>query len=384
VTDVFDQRLNDLDYEIGLLLGERSRLQTHAGRRSSYSQFDLASQIVDPGTQAYRPPSRGEVTTLFVTTGVTYDPTSRLSVSVTGNADREDAEPVATSALLATTTARYDVFKGLSVDASGTYGQRGQVYADVPVTVMTQTAQAATTYRAGAPWLQGAVSYRRGIGSNSALDGRVGEIQSGSEQAQLSSTVGWLTVMGGYEHQNNTDEILDFGNYDVRRVLGSLQTLGRVLSLTANWDQSDVTRGRDATLAVNHQQTFSGSVAYRLGRDSRLAATAGGFTNRAEIVFEPTLDRTLFWGGTYESSPWPRLHLSASLRREETTASQTHLDQRGWRGFAQAEYRLRLFQFALEYRDDDQRLQDARAPKPFTFQGRQLLLRITRKFGIKL
>jgi hypothetical protein len=384
VTDAFDQRLNDLDYELGLLLGARSRLQTRAGRRSSYSQFDLPTQIVDPGTQAYRAPSRGDVTTLFVTSGVTYDPASRLSISVTGNADRQEAEPVATSALLGTATARYDVVKGLSVDASGTYGQRSEAVGAVPVNVLTQTVQAASTYHAGAPWLQGTVSYRRGIGANSALDGRVGEIRSASEQAQLSSSVSWLTVMGGYEHQNNTDDILDFGNYDVRRLLASAQTLGRVLSVMANWDQSDVMRGRDATLAVNHQQTFSASAAYQIGRNSRIAATAGGFTNRADFLLEPSIDRTLFWGGTYDSTPQPRLHLSASLRREETTASQTHLDQRGWRGFAQAEYRLRLFQFALEYRDDAQRLQDERAPKPFNFQGRQVLLRITRKFGIKL
>jgi hypothetical protein len=384
VTDAFDQRLSDLDYELGVLLGARSRLQTRAGRRNTFSQFDLPPHVVDPGTVGYRPPSRGEVSTLFVTSGITYDPAARLSISVTGNADRQEAEPIATSALLATTTARYDVFHGLSVDASGTYGQRGEAVGDVPVTVVTQTTQAAATYRAGAQWLQGTVSYRRGIGSNSALDGRVGEIRSGSEQGQLSSTVGWLTLMGGYEHQNNTDEILDFGNYDVRRFLGSVQTLGRVLSLMANWDESDVTRGREATLGVNHQQTFSGSAAYQIGRNSRLAATAGGFSNRAEIALEPTFDRTLFWGGTYESAPWPRLHLSASLRREETTASQTHLDQRGWRGFAQAEYRLRLFQFALEYRDDQQRLQDERAPKPFNFKGRQVLLRITRKFGMRL
>jgi hypothetical protein len=380
VTNAFDQRLNDLDYELGLLLGRRSRMMVRTGRRSSYSLFDLPSQVVDPGTQAYRPPSRGDVSTVYATTGLTYDPASRLSISVTGNVDQQDAVPVATSAALATTTARYEVFQGLSLNASGTYGERGQVFNDVPVTVRTRGGQAGSTFRAGPRWLAGTASYSRGIGSNTTPDGHEGGLRSWFGQALLSSSFSLFSVSAGYERQNNQDEILDYGNYDSRRVLATIQTQGQIVTFAGNWEHSFVSRGREATLAVSNQESFTASATYKLGRESRIAANAGGFTNRADIG----LDRTLFWGGSYESHPRPRLHLTATLRREETVATQTHLDQRGLRGFAQAEYRLRLFSFALEYRNDDQSLQYDKSLKPFRYRGHQVLLRITRRFGVKL
>jgi hypothetical protein len=380
LSTAFDQRLSDVDYELGLLLGRRSRFVSHAGRRASFSLFDLPAQVVDPGSQAYRPPSRGEITSLYATSGVTYEPTSRFSLSANGNADRQDATPVATNAALATTTARLEAFPGLSFNASGTYGARGQVFNDAAVNVVTRGAQAGATYHAGPRWLEGTVTISRGIGSNTTAEGDVGRLGSESRHAMLSSSFSNVTISAGYDRQRSHDDILDYGNFGSDRVLGSFQTLGAVVTFVGSWDHSVVTRGRAATFATNRQETFTASATYTFSRNSRISANAGGFTNRADIG----LDRTLFWGGTYEAQPRPRLHVAATLRREVTTATQTHLDQRGLRGFGEAGYRLRLFTFAVEYRDDDQRLRYNPALEPYTFRGRQLLFRITRTFGIQL
>jgi hypothetical protein len=379
VSNAFNQRLSDLDYELAIAMGKRSRFLTHAGRRNSFSLFDLPMQLVDPATQAYRPPSRGALTSSYVTSGVSFDPSSRFSLSLTGNAEHQDAQPVATSALLATTAARYDVVGGLSLNASGTYGQRGEVLQDAAVAVTTRSGQVGATYRAGARWLEGTVGGTRGAGSNTRPDGSEGRVNAWSGQGTLMSSFCVLVASAGYERQNNTDDILDYGNFDGRRIQGSIQAQGDRLSSMTTWERVLVVRGRSATLAASRQETFTATLVYRLGRESRVTGSAGGFANRADTGF----DRTLFWGGAYEAQPYPRLHVSASLRRERTIATQTRLDQRGLRGYGQIEYRLRLFSFALEYRDDDQRLQFQHALQPLGFRGRQVLLRVSRKFGMR-
>jgi hypothetical protein len=380
LVNVFDQRLSDLDYEFDMTMGRRSHFLTHAGRRTSFSMFDLPPRLVDPGTEPYRPPARGDVSNLYVTSGVTYDPSNRLSLSVTGNADRQDALPVATSARLATTTARYDVGRGLSVSTAATYGERGQVFQEVPVTVMTRSGQVGATYRAGVRWLEGMIDVARGTGANTTPDGREGSLGSWSRQATLTSSIGTFGLSASVERQHSQDEILDYGNFDSDRVLGSFLANGRLLSTSGSWEHLNVRRGRGETLAIGRQETFSATLSVRIGRESSIGAETGGFTNRADIG----LDRTLFWGGRYESHPYPRVHLAASLRREETVATQARLQQRGVRGFGQAEYRLRLFSFALEYRDDDHRVHYGFAPNPSAFRGRQVQLRITRTFGVRL
>lgn len=379
VSNAFDQRLSDLDYELRVAMGKRSRLLTHAGRRSSFSIFDLPTPLVDPGMGVYRPPSRGAVTSSYVTSGLSFDPSSRFSLSLTGNADRQEAQPVATSAVLATTAARYDVVGGLSLNATGTYGRRGEEFQGAPVAVTTRTGQVGATYHAGRRWLEGNVAATRGAGSNTRPDGSEGGVAAWSGQGLLTSSFSIFVASAGYERQHNADDILDYGNFDGRRVQGAIQAQSGRLSSIATWERLVVARGRDTTLAVNRQETFTATLVYQLRRDSRVTAAGGGFANRADNGF----DRTLFWGGTYEANPFPRLHVSASLRRERTVATHARLDQRGLRGYGQVEYRLRLFNFALEYRDDDQRLHYGPLLQPLAYRGRQVLLRISRKFGMR-
>jgi hypothetical protein len=379
-SQAFNQRFKNLDYDFGVTTSQRSRITVRSGRRSTFSLFDLPSQIVNPGTGTYRPPSRGEVNTMYAIGDVTYEPTGRLSLDLTGSFDQQDSEPASTNAKLLITSARYELLRGLSLTATGNYGDRGQIVGDAPVTVLTRSARIGSSYRFGVRWLDGSAGYFRGIGTNTTPEGQLGEIQSWSGQAGLSAALPWFTLRGGYERANSRDEILDFGNYDSRRSQASVQRqVGRV-SLEGSWEHSLVERGRGASLAVNRQHIFTSSASYRIGRDSLLTANAGGFRNDTEFG----RDRMRFYGASYVSQLRRALHLTAWLRHEDVIATQTRLDQQSLASFGQLEYRLRLFSFAIEYRHNDQNLQYRELMDPLTFRGHQVLLRIARKLALAL
>ena len=377
ISTSFNQRLNDLDYEFGAMLGARSRFILHSGRRSTFSLFDVAPQIVELGLGAYQPPSRGDINTVYLTSGIAVEPASRLSLDFTGNFDQQDSGPVTTSAKLAIAQARLEAVPGLSLRASGTYGNRGQVLDNVAVSVITQSALVGSAYRAGVRGLEGSVEYTRGLGVNTLPDGRMGEIRSWSGQASLSSSFRWITLSAGYERLNGQDEILDFGNYDSRRRRASAQLQVGRGSLIGSWEDAVVDRGRDATFASSWQRTFTESASWRFIRDSLLTASAGGF----EYQGGPGHDRTLFYGGACESS-LRALHLTAWLRREEVEASETRLSQASLFWFGELQYRLRTLSIALAYRKNHQDLRYERLTNPFLFRGHQLYVRISRTFGL--
>jgi hypothetical protein len=379
VSQVFDQRLSDLDYDLGVTLGQRSRARAHAGRRSTFSRFDLPSAVVDPGTGSYSPPSRGDVTTRYALGGVTYEPNGRVSIDLAANIDRQSSPDVATSARLATTTARFDVARGLSLNTAGTYGSRGQVIAAVPVHVRTQTGQAGANYRAGVRWLEASAGVTRGIGSSVTPDGESGRLQSWTGQTGLSLSTPWIGVSLGYDRASSRDAILVFGNYESAREYASGQKeLGHV-SLNGMFENAIVQRGRDIAFATNHQQTYTTSVAYRYNNHA-VSANGGGFKNRSEVG----RDVTWFWGVSYQGQLRRTLRATAWVRRERTTSTQTRLDQQSVVTHGEVEYRYRQFRFSAEYRRNNQNLFYERLVDPYVFRGHQVLMRITRTFGFNL
>jgi hypothetical protein len=378
ISQSFNQRLSELSYDLAVSLGARSRLTVRSGRRGSFSLFDVPSQIVDPGTGSYRLPSRGEVDALYAITVLNYEPARRLSIDLSGSADRQDAARVATSARLGSASARFDVFRGLSVSATGIYGTRGQMLGDVPVTVATRSAQAGATYRAGVRWLDGSIALTRGVGTNTTPEGRPGETASWSGQASLSSSLPWIGVGVGYDRAKSRDDILDFGNADNERTHASVTRQSGAMAWSGTWETSIVRRGRGATLASSRQQTFTATATYRLRSDVRLSANAGGFSQRAEFG----RDRTAFYGGAFEAPLRRSLHVLIWLRRESTTATQTNLEQHALTGLGQMTYQLRAFSFSAEYRHYNQDLQYRHLTDPFVFRGHQLVLRVSRKFGL--
>jgi len=378
VLSAYNQRTKNLDYEFGALLTTRSRLSVHAGRRNMFSLFDQPSQIVDPAAGVYTLPSRGDISTQYAITSVSFDPSSRLSIDATGSLDRQEAVPAAVGARLVITSARLDVGGGLSVNASGTYGDRRQIIGDRAIKVTTRGGQTGATFRTGPRWLEGQLSYLRGMGSNRTPDDVSGETSMWSGLATVSSTIGWFTISAGRERSRAQDQILDFGNAEVLRDRASLQVQPGRLTLTGNWEDAVIERGRASTLATLWQRTGSASASYRLTRSATLTANAGAFTN----IGSSGTDTTLFWGGTIDAEPVPALRLSAWVRHDEATATLVSLDQRGLAWLALAEYQIRDFTLGAEYRNT---LQDLTSrPQDTRFEGRQMLIRISRKLYVPL
>ena len=379
ISQVFNQRLSDLSYELGATLPKRSRATVRAGRRSSFSLFDLPPQTVDPGTGAYPLSTRGEFQTVYAIGSLTYEPSGRLSVDVTGSADRQDGMDATTTAQLASASGRYEAVRGLSLSALATGGTHGQVVGDVPTTVFTRSGQIGADYRARARWLDASAGVTRGRGLNQTPEGRIGSLRAASEQVGFSISPRGISLSAGFEHSRNEDEILDYGNFSVERTHASVQGQAGPIALAATWEHSFVERGRGETFATNLQQVFTLSASHRVGRDTQVTAQAGGFSNRTQFGF----DRAQFAGASVESQLRRSLHASAWIRQELTTATETGLDQTTFAWLAQLEYRLRLFLFSIEYRQNDQDLQYGTLVAPYQFRGHQLLLRISRKFGLR-
>lgn len=378
VSSAYNQSNNDLDYEFGAILSTRSRLNVHTGRRQSYSLFDRPSSIVDSGTGAYTVPSNGAIASRYVITSVSFEPSSRFSVDATGSLDRQAAAPAATGARLLTTSSRLDVGGGLTLNAMGTYGDREQIIGDQAVTVVTRSGQAGSMFRTGPHWLEGLIAFNRGVGANRTPEGISGETQMWSGQGTVTSSISWFSVSVGEERSSAHDQILDFGNADVLRDRASIQFQPGRLSFSANWEDATIDRGRDATFVRLWQRTSTGSASVRVTRGSTLTASAGEFTN---IGISGT-DMTQFWGGALEAQPTRALHFALSVREEKATSTIAGLDQQGLAWFGLAEYQLRQFTVAFEYRNTDQDLRSAALANRYLFKGRQLQMRISRKLTI--
>jgi hypothetical protein len=380
VSQAFNQRLSDLEYVFGATLQRRSRASVRAGRRTSLSLFDVAVPAGNQDTGAYSPPSRGEVGTTYLVGTINVEPNRRLSLDFTGTFDRQDASLVTTDAKLASATANFEALPGLSLNATGTFGERGQQLGRDTISVITRSGLAGVSYRARVRWLDAGVQYAAGAGTNTTVEGQLGRTGSWAGQANLSASSRWFSVSGGYGRSKNSDDILDYGNFRYERGHAAVQgQAGRVL-LNGSWEELLIERGRSLTFARERQRIVTATASLRVGRDSLLSANAGGF--RSDI--ESGRDRSLFAGAAFESHLWRALHLAIWGRLGETTATQTGLDQRALNAFAQLEYRLRFFNFALEYRYNDQNLLSGDLANPVKFRGHQMLLRITRKFGFAL
>ena len=372
----FNQRFADLDYELGASLTTKLRMSTRVGRRTQQSMFGVPASSGGVEADAYQAPIRGAADTAYTVTSVNFEPWRRLSFDGIGSYDRQQSGGASTDASLASGSARFEVVRGLSVNAIGYFGRRGQIVARVPITVLTKSGLAGATYHAGLRWLQASVGYNAGSGSNSTPEGRTGAMRSWSGQANLSVSIRNAGVSGGYEQSGNRDEILDFGNFVLERTHAAIQTQAGRFNVTGSAEQSRIDRGRGATFSATLQQSFAVSVSCRPGRDMQLTADAGGFKNETNVG----RDRAMFGGVSYEAQLLRTLHLSAWVRYGDARASVTQLDQATLHGFAQLEWRLRQFSLALEYRHSAQRLVTSDLQEPYLFKGRNLQIRVSRKF----
>ena len=372
----FNQRFEDLGYDLGASLTTRLRMSTRVGRRKQESMFGVPASSGGVETDAYQAPVHGAGDTAYAVTSLNFEPWRRLSLDAIGSYDRQRSGGASTDASLGSGSARLEVVRGLSLNGTGYFGRRGQIVAGVPVTVMTKTGLAGATYQAGLRWLQGSVGYSAGSGSNSTPEGRTGTMQSWSGHANLSVSFKNAGLSGGYENSGNRDQILDFGNFAIERTSAAIQTQAGRFNVTGSAEQSRIDRGRGVTYSATLQQSFAVSISCRPGRDMQLTADAGGFKN--ETTFGR--DRAMFGGVVYQAQLLPALHLSAWVRYGDARASVTQLDQATLHGFAQLEWRLRQFSLALEYRQSEQRLATSDLTAPYLFKGRNVQIRVSRKF----
>jgi hypothetical protein len=375
----FDQRLSDLDYEFATTLSKKGRASMRVGRRTSFSLFDRPTTGIDVAGSAYQPVSRGQLSTAYVVSTAAYEPTPRVAVEVIANLDKVDAAQASTDARLASVTLRYDVFRGFSVNAIGTVGERGQAIVSDVIKVFTRSGQAGAAYHARVGWLDGSVRYISGVGTNTTPNGKVGTSRSWAGEANLSASSRWLTLSGGYDRAVSLDNVLAYGNLQLERWRSAVQGQAGHFLLNGSYEQSLIDRGVDLTYTRTRQQIFTGTVSLRLGRDALLSANAGGF--RSDML--QSRDRTSFAGVSFESQLARALRLKVWARYGLTSASQTRLDQRSLTGLSQLEYLRRLFSFTFEYRYTDQNLWPGNLFEPISFRGYQVVLRVTRKFGVR-
>lgn len=379
-SSAYNQRNLDMDYEFGALLGTRSRMNVHTGQRRMFSLFDLPASVVDPAAGAYTVPARGDSNVRYVISNISFEPVTRFSIDATASLDQQHSAPASMGARLVFLSTRLDAGGGLSLNATGTYGDREEILVDRAVQVITQSGQAGATFRTGPRWLEGSVAYSAGKGLNRTPDGRTGATTAQSGQATLSSTIGWLSVSAGEDRSNTRDDILDYGNTDVIRDRASLDIHPWRLTIGGSWEDSTINRGRDATFARLRQRAGTGAASLRIVRATTITANAGTFTNLG-LSGE---DTTEYWGGHVDVEPARRLRLTGWIRQEAATATQTGLDQRtvSWLGLA--DYQLRDFTVGLEYRNNFQDLRSTPLLDRYRFKGHQVQLRIARKLAFAL
>ena len=379
-SSAYNQRNLDMDYEFGALLSARSRMNVHTGRRRMFSLFDLPATVVDPAAGAYAVPSRGDSEVRYVISSISFEPVTRFSIDATASIDRQQAAPASTGARLVYLSTRLDAGKGLSLNATGTYGDREEVVMERAVTVVTQSGLAGAAFRTGPHWLEGSVAYSAGKGLNRTPDGMTGTTATQYGQATLSSTIGWFVISAGEDRSNTRDDILDYGNTDIVRDRASIDVHPWRLTIGGSWEDSTIDRGRNATFARLRQQAGTGAASLRLSRGWAITANAGAFTN----VGLSGTDITQFWGGHVDGDPLRGLHVSGWIRKELATATQTGLDQQTLSWLGLADYQLRDFTVGLEYRNNFQDLRAAPLVDRYRFKGHQVQLRIARKLAIPL
>ena len=382
LTQAFTQRLANLDYDFTARVREHVLLTARAGQRGTFAKSSLALVPIDPGDKPYEPPpTDGRSDSQYATGGASYEPNARIAVRLNATWDQQTSAVASTNAGLATGTLHAEVVRGLAVNAAATSGQREQLIAGAVTQVATSNGVVGFTYSGGPRWLNGTLTANTGQGTNATPEGQRGATRSWAREANVSSSLGWFGVGGGYERVFNEDAILDYGNYDSERSRATLSLQSARLSLTGGADRLLITRGLGTTLARNRQDTFSATLSGRLWHELLITGIAGGFSTTYLSAVGIGFDRSVFWGVGAQTTMRRSLRAIAWLRSEDTTAASTRFDQKGLSGLARLEYRLRTLNFSVEYRHNDSLLRYGGAPVPTMFRGHQLRFSLTRQFG---
>jgi hypothetical protein len=377
LSQAFTQRYAELSYELFAAASPRTSATVRAGRRSTFSLFDVPRQFNGIGDVAYRPPATGEVGLQYGTASVSHA-RSRLSADLTASYDRERSDAGAADALLGVATTRYNLLSGLTLSGSATYGTRGQLVNADETRVITRSVAGGADYALAFRFLQASAGYDEGHGRST---GELGDGRTRSWRSRAHASTGVLRLVDlniAYERGLSRDDILEFGNQWHERTRATARsTPSRRLLLEANWEQSTTERGRSMNVSRSRYVQNSGTAAFDLSRDRRVSVSMGRFLNRSFAGD----DSTDYVGLSLDGTVIGALRLTITARREHTYSDASRLDQSGYFTMGAFEYRVRLFTFAVEHRYTDLALSTAAQIDPVAFTGNQILFRVGRRFA---
>ncbi|PYR91654.1 MAG: hypothetical protein DMF84_16105 [Acidobacteria bacterium] len=379
LSQAFRQQYRELGYELVAKATDRTWGTARAGRRTTFSRFDVPDQFTDIGVDGYRPPPGGEVTLDYGMATLAHQAAAGLSADMSVGFDRERSAAGGTSALLATAGTRYHPFGGLVLHGSGTYGERGQEFADTRVLVLTRGARGGAEYSLTSRFIRATAGYDAGRGWNRSDRGVEGESRTWHGRLDASTEIlHFVQLSVGHERGRSRDELLTFGNQWQERTHASARsTLTRRITVDASYEVASIDRGIAPLLFQTRYTQATASTAFELARERRLALTAGRFQNRASAAD----DANEYVGLVFDGALIGPLHISVTARREHTTSTVVRLDQDGYYTSGVIDYRVRLFTFSLEHRYTNLSLSTAGRIDPLTFTGNQILFRVGRRFG---
>jgi len=380
ISQAFRQQYSDLGYEFVGRATDRTWATARAGRRATYSLFDMPRQVTDIGIDPYHPPSAGEVNLVYGTATLAHQATDGLSTDLSVGYDRERSASGGTSALLAAATTRYRPFTGLTLNGSGIYGNRAQASPGTRVVVLTRGAATGVEYSLTFRAARASAAYEVGGGwntSDSGVDGRSrlwrGRVEVGTDVLRL------VQLNVGYDQGRSFDELLPFGNqWQERTHATARSTLTARVILDATYELASIDRGLAPALFSTRYTQEAVSASFLVTRERRAQFTAGRFLNRSLA----SDDGNEYIGVAFTGALVGPLRITLTARREHTASVASRLDQDGYYTNGLIEYRVRLFTFSLEHRYTDLALGYGGRLDPLTFTGNQIVLRVGRRFGL--
>jgi len=379
ISSAFEQRYDDLGYELVARANDHTRADVRAGRRTTLSRFQAP---VDPlaGGDPYRAPATGDVELYYGSATLTHQPNTRFSADANLGYNSERSSAAGTGALLAMTTARVLPFAGLTLRGSTTYGKRRQDVAGVRVAALTRAVGAGIDYAIRLRAVHAGAAYeaeRAWNRTETAIDSRA---QSWRGRADAGVDIfGIAQISAGYDRDRSVDPLLTLGNQSQDRTHASARTIfSPRVAVDATYEHAVIDRGVLAQMFRMRYVQMMTTTTIQLARERRAGFTAGEFLNRSFGAEE----WHRYIGGSYSGRLVGALRLSLTARRERTMSDLAHLYQDGYYTVGSLEYRLRLFTFALEHRYTDLALTTASQIDPLTFTGNQILLRVGRRFGL--
>ena len=379
LSSAFDQRYDDLGYELVARANDHTRADVRAGRRTTLSRFQAP---IDPLTtgDAYRAPAIGDVELYYGSATLTHQPNTRFSADANLGYNSERSSTAGTGALLATAMARVLPLAGLTLRGTTTYGKRRQEVGGVRVAALTRAVGAGLDYAIRLRAVHAGAAYeaeRAWNRSETAVDSR-----AQSWRARVDAGVdifGVAQLSAGYDRDRSVDPLLTLGNQWQDRTHATARTIftPRVV-VDATYEHAVIDRGVVSQMFRMRYVQMMTTTTIQLARERHAGFTAGEFLNRSLGADE----WHRYIGGSYAGRLVGALRLSLTARRERTMSDLAHLYQDGYYTMGSLEYRLRLFTFALEHRYTDLALTTANQIDPLTFTGNQILFRVGRKFGM--